>query len=284
MGLHQPEDLKVFNLFSLKGKVSLVTGSTKGIGLAVAIGLAEAGSDIAIVYRSTPAEEAEKISNDLAAANGVRVKSYQADVTNRERISNVVQQVVRDFGKLDVVVINSGISVPEPAEEVTEKVYHDIFGVNVDGAFFTAQAAGKVFKSLVADGVIKQGKIIFTASVSAVVVNIPQKQSIYNASKAAVVRLAKCLAVEWVDFARVNCVSPGYVNTEMVASFPKDWLAKWLSINPAQRNCSPYELKGSYVFLASDASSYITGENLVTDGGVSILNLMSIYKVILTIT
>ena len=102
---------------------------------------------------------------------------------------------------------------------------------------------------------------------SSLIVNHPQKQAPYNASKAGLVRLAKCLAVEWVDFARVNCVSPGYIDTDMLDVHPKEWRDTWFAQIPAQRLCQTYELKGVYVFLASNASSYITGEELVVGGG-----------------
>ena len=110
--------------------------------------------------------------------------------------------------------------------------------VNLDGAFYTAQAAGRIFK------IQRFGNIIFTASVSAVLVNLPQQQAAYNASKAAVVHLAKSLAVEWVDFCRVNCISPGYISTEMISTVPQEWKDKWHEAVPARRLCAPYELKG----------------------------------------
>ncbi|KAL1838937.1 hypothetical protein VTK73DRAFT_4194 [Phialemonium thermophilum] len=135
--------------------------------------------------------------------------------------------------------------------------------VNLDGAFWTAQAAAQVMK---AAGKTR-GSIIFTASVSGILVNVPQRQAAYNASKAAVTHLAKSLAVEWTDFARVNCVSPGFISTDMIHSHPQEWRDKWFTMIPAQRLCEPAELKGIYVFLASDASSYMTGANLVIDGG-----------------
>ncbi|KAG9255849.1 uncharacterized protein F5Z01DRAFT_680411 [Emericellopsis atlantica] len=112
-----------------------------------------------------------------------------------------------------------------------------------------------------------RGSIIFTASVSGILVNVPQTQAAYNASKAGLIHLAKSLAVEWTDFARVNCVSPGFIATEMLDVHPKAWRDKWFSMIPGARLCLAPELKGSYVYLASDASSYMTGANLVVDGG-----------------
>ena len=118
---------------------------------------------------------------------------------------------MKDFGRLDVVVPNAGIACHVPAEDFTEEEYRNIMAVNLDGAFFTAQAAAQAFKKQKASGILQQGRIVFTASVSSLIVNHPQKQAPYNASKAGLVRLAKCLAVEWVDVAGVNCVAPGFI-------------------------------------------------------------------------
>ncbi|CUM68089.1 uncharacterized protein PRCAT00005806001 [Priceomyces carsonii] len=264
--LYQNPDVPVLKQFFLGGNVSLVTGGSRGIGLAAAIGLAEAGSDIAITYNTSGKEilyKVEKIFVDL----GVKFKAYQCNVSNKREISECVEQVLIDFGRLDIVVPNAGVAVHEPAEDFSEEEYRKTMAVNLDGAFFTAQAAAKVFKAQKTNGKLEQGRIIFTASVSSLVVNYPQKQAPYNASKAGLVRLAKCLAVEWIDFARVNCVSPGYIATDMLDAHPKEWRDTWFSMIPAQRLCSTYELKGVYVFLAGDASSYMTGSELVLAGG-----------------
>lgn len=189
-----------------------------------------------------------------------------------------MQQIAKDFGKLDIVVANAGIASHYAAEDYTNEQWSEIMKVNLDGAFWTAQAAARIFKP---QGF---GNLIFTASVSAILVNVPQKQAAYNASKAGVVQLARCLAVEWVDFCRVNCISPGFIATDMLSVHPKAWREKWFNMVPAGRLCDPYELKGvgkqrisdseqnqanlkqAYVFLASDASSYMTGANMVIDG------------------
>ncbi|KAL2109668.1 hypothetical protein VUR80DRAFT_2162 [Thermomyces stellatus] len=139
--------------------------------------------------------------------------------------------------------------------------------VNFHGAFWTAQAAARLFERQWKAGGDGRASIIFTASVSAILVNIPQRQAAYNASKAAVVHLAKSLAVEWVDFARVNCVSPGFIATDMIETLPEEWQKKWPELIPGTRFCNPAELKGAYVYLASEASSYMTGANMVIDGG-----------------
>ncbi|KAK1713487.1 hypothetical protein BDP67DRAFT_402733 [Colletotrichum lupini] len=256
--------------FDLTGKTAIVTGGTRGIGLEVARGLAEAGAKVAITYTSTDPTEADATAAKLSASgNGVLVKAYKCNVRNRAEVESVIETATKEVGggKLDVVVANAGIADHIPAIEYPEDKFRDMLDVNFHGAFWTAQAAAKVFERQLKGGSDGRGSIIFTASVSAILVNVPQKQAAYNASKAAVVHLAKSLSVEWVDFARVNCVSPGFIATDMLSVHPEEWREKWFSMIPGGRLCEPAELKGSYVYLASGASSYMTGANLVIDGG-----------------
>ncbi|KAJ3939120.1 uncharacterized protein N0V96_010557 [Colletotrichum fioriniae] len=256
--------------FDLTGKTAIVTGGTRGIGLEVARGLAEAGAKVAITYTSTDPVEADATAAKLSeSGNGVLVKAYKCNVRNRAEVESVIETATKEVGdgKLDVVVANAGIADHIPAIEYPEDKFRDMLDVNFHGAFWTAQAAAKVFERQLKGGSDGRGSIIFTASVSAILVNIPQKQAAYNASKAAVVHLAKSLSVEWVDFARVNCVSPGFIATDMLSVHPEEWRKKWFSMIPGGRLCEPAELKGSYVYLASGASSYMTGANLVIDGG-----------------
>ncbi|KAL3448293.1 hypothetical protein BJX65DRAFT_295182 [Aspergillus insuetus] len=261
MPLYQPQDVhrNVLTQFSLKGKVAAVTGGARGIGFEIVRGLAEAGADVALIYSSNA--EANETAAKVAADNGVRVKAYQSDVTRRATIAATLNQVLKDFGALDIVVANAGVCTNCPNLEYTEETWRRDNAVNYDGAMWTAQAAGNIFK---AKG---RGNLIITASVSATLVNIPQTQVAYNASKAAAVHLAKSLAVEWVNFARVNCISPGFMLTKMLTQQPKELFDKWLAMIPGGRICDPAELKGAYVFLASDACCYMTGADIVIDGG-----------------
>lgn len=268
--LYKNENSHVLNLFSLKGKVSLITGGSRGIGLGVAEGLAEAGSDIAITYNSSSDEYIEELTDNFKKL-GVKFKAYKCNVAVKEEITKTIDRVIQEFDRLDVVVPNAGIAIHDAAEDFSQEDYRKIMDVNLDGAYYTAQAAANVFKAQKAAGTLLQGRIVFTASVSSLIVNYPQKQACYNASKAGLVRLAKCLSVEWIDFARVNCVSPGYIDTEMLDIHPKEWRDRWFSLIPAARLCATYELKGVYVFLASDASSYVVGEELVVAGGYTLI-------------
>lgn len=175
-------------------------------GLEAARGLAEAGCDVALIY--THSKNAEEVAQTIAKETGKTIKAYKSDVSSKDTIAETVEQIVKDFGKLDIMVANAGIATHHDGLDYTAEQWQEIMKVNLDGAFYTAQAAGHVFKKQ------GDGNLIFTASVSAILVNVPQRQSAYNASKAAVVHLAKCLAVEWTDFARVNCVSPGFIDTD----------------------------------------------------------------------
>ena len=206
MPIPKPADVPVLNLFSLKSKSILVTGGSRGIGLAIVQAYAEAGAKVAFTYTSatTTEETAKKVSADT----GATVRAYKADTRDRDAVFKLVDAVRSDLGALDVVVVNAGVGQHVNALEQTADEYRKIMSVNVDGAFWTAQAAGKVFR---AQG---SGNLIFTSSVSGVLVNVPQQQAAYNASKAAVTHLAKSLAVEWADFARVNVVAPGYIATD----------------------------------------------------------------------
>lgn len=189
-----------------------------------------------MIYSSS--KDAPTIAADIAKANGVKTAAYQSQVKDPAKIEATLQQIAKDFGKLDVVVANAGIATHYAAEDYTPAQWTEIMDVNLNGAFYTAQAAGRIFKT---QGF---GNCIFTASVSAILVNVPQKQAAYNASKAGLVHLAKCLAVEWVDFARVNCVSPGFIATDMLEVHPEEWRKQWFGMIPAQRMADAYELKG----------------------------------------
>ncbi|BCR89363.1 uncharacterized protein ACHE_50561S [Aspergillus chevalieri] len=228
MPLYQPPDVHapVLSQFSLKGKIVAVTGGARGIGIEVVRGLAEAGADVALIY--TTSSEAPEVAARIASETGVRVQAYQSDVTSRDQIAATINQITEEFGngRLDVVVANAGVCTNSPSLEYTEESWAWDNRVNYDGVMWTAQAAGKIFK--------RQGKgnLVITASVSSILVNIPQMQVAYNASKAAAVHLAKSLAVEWTDFACVNCISPGFIMTKMLTQQPKELFYKWLSMIP----------------------------------------------------
>lgn len=217
MPLYQPKNVNVpvLSQFSLKGKIAAVTGGAGGIGIEIVRGLAEAGADVALIYSSNKA--APELAAQIARETGVRVEAFQSDVASRVSIASTLEEITASFGqgRLDIAIANSGVCQNVPALEYTEETWQRNNAVNYDGVMWTAQAAGKIFKRQ------EYGNLVITASVSATLVNIPQTQAAYNASKAAVVHLAKSLAVEWADFARVNCVSPGFILTESTCILSK---------------------------------------------------------------
>lgn len=209
MPLFQPDlNTPVLQQFSLKGKIALVTGGSRGIGRQIVQAYAEAGADVAFTYRTST--DADETADIIAKQTGMRVKAYYADVTKRLPLTETIEHIATTFGngRIDIVVANAGVCQNVPSLEYDDESWNFVNSVNYDGAMWTALAAGRQFK--------KQGRgnLIITASVSANLINTPQTQVGYNASKAAVLQMAKGLAIEWVDFARVNCVSPGYMMTE----------------------------------------------------------------------
>lgn len=223
MPLYKPPDVNtpVLSQFSLAGKTAIVTGGAKGIGLEVVRALAEAkASHIALLY-GTSATAAEQAATSISAANpSTTIAPFACDVSSRAAVTSCIEHVRATLfapagGRVDVVVANAGVCESVEALDYDEESWARNNGVNLDGVMWTAQAAGRAFREQ------GRGNLIFTASVSATLVNVPQRQAAYNASKAAVVHLAKCLAVEWADFARVNCISPGFIMTDMLTRQPK---------------------------------------------------------------
>ncbi|MCP1109031.1 NAD(P)-dependent dehydrogenase (short-subunit alcohol dehydrogenase family) [Lachnospiraceae bacterium PF1-21] len=245
----------------LDGKAIYVTGGARGIGKSVATGFAEAGADLAIV--DVDIAEAEKTAKEIAEKNGVKTIAIKCDVTDPDDVKAMVAKVVETFGKLDVAFNNAGICINEPAEEMSYEAWMKVININLNGVFLTAQAAGQVM--------LKQGygSIINTASMSGHIVNVPQPQCAYNASKAGVIMLTKSMAVEWAKKnVRVNCISPGYIGTELISNDPKlkPLVEEWNKIGPMGRIGKPEELQGICVYLAGDSSPFTTGSDFIVDG------------------
>ncbi|PQE23757.1 L-xylulose reductase protein [Rutstroemia sp. NJR-2017a BBW] len=263
-------------MFSLKGRTAIVSGAGAGIGLAVAHALAEAGANVAIWYNSNKKalEEAEKIEKEY----GVTCKAYQVNVTSYEAVEEAVNTAVKDLnGRLDIFIANSGIPWTQgPMLDGEVEHYRKVVTTDLDGTFYCARAAGQHWRRQKKEGTTIDGKklenytygsFIATASMSGHIVNIPQMQSAYNAAKAAVIHLCKGLAIEWVGVARANSVSPGYIATEISTFVPPETKAIWKDKIPMGREGEAHELKGAFLFLASDAASYTTGTDIIVDGG-----------------
>ena len=255
---------------SLKGRVAMVTGGSRGIGKAMARGLAEAGADVVVVSRAA-LEEGEAVAADLRAAGAKGSFAMLADVTSRTSLDAAVDEALKRLGKLDVMVANAGIGIDVNAEDMTEDQWDRLMDVNLKGVFFSAQAAARHMIPR------KSGNIIVTSSLSAFVAN-GNPQACYNTSKAGVNMLVKCLAYEWARHdIRVNAIAPGFIMTDILGPYLREFPdeAYGYMIKPAAMNRigTPDELAGAAVFLASDASSYMTGQCMIIDGGYSLTPL-----------
>jgi NAD(P)-dependent dehydrogenase (short-subunit alcohol dehydrogenase family) len=251
--------MTVLDGFLLHGKNALVTGAGRGIGRALAIALAEAGAKIALVGRdSASAEKTLELVRE-AGSDGIVVS---ADINTDEGVKAAVDTTVSTLGSLDILVNNAGDCIHKPALEVTREDYDAVMGVNVEALYFLSQAAAKVMAKQ------GHGNIINIGSISALIVNRPQFQPIYNASKAAVHHLTKSLAAEWAPLGiRVNAIAPGYIKTEMAPVDEPRFKARWIDDSPQERYAMPEELGATAVYLAGDGSSFMTGSIIVLDGG-----------------
>lgn len=252
----------LLDLFSLKGKVVVVTGASgpRGMGIEAARGCAEMGADLAITYSSRK-EGAEKNVAELQKDYGVKVKAYKCNVGDYASVEAFVKEVISDFGKIDAFIANAGATADAGVIDGTKEAWDKVIQTDLNGTAYCAKAVGAHFKER------GSGSLVITASMSGHIANYPQEQTSYNVAKAGCIHMAKSLANEWRDFARVNSISPGYIDTGLSDFVAEDIQKLWLSMIPMGRNGLAKELKGAYVYFVSDASTYTTGTDLIIDGG-----------------
>ena len=251
--------MRVSSSFGLEGEVAIVTGAAQGLGEQMAIGLGEAGANV--VVADINLEGATKVSDDIKKL-GVDSLAIKIDVTEPTQIRMMTNTLIEKLGKIDILVNNAGIVNNFPAEEMPQGEWDRLMQVNLTGVFLCAQIVGKKMIKQ------KKGNIINISSMSGIIVNRPQPQIHYNVSKAGVIMLTKSLATEWAKYnIRVNAIAPGYMRTPLVDKVYPIYGKDWVKYIPMGRLGEPPEIKGPVVFLASRASSYITGNVLVMDGG-----------------
>jgi NAD(P)-dependent dehydrogenase (short-subunit alcohol dehydrogenase family) len=257
--------MSVLDEFRLDGKTAVVTGASQGLGREMARALAEAGADVAVpdIDYGSAVDAAEEIA-DL----GVETAALETDVTDEADVERMVQTVTDELGTVDVLVNNAGVVTHAPAEEMSKEDWDAVIDVNLTGVFLCAKHVGR--QMLDAGG----GSIVNISSMSGFIVNVPQPQVSYNASKAGVVHLTRSLASEWAgEGIRVNSIAPGYMRTELVdealAENP-EMEETWLEYTPVGRLGRPEDLRGLVVYLASGASAFVTGETVVIDGGYTV--------------
>ncbi len=248
--------------FRLDGKVAVVTGAARGIGFATADALSEAGAHVVIAdLELSAADSAAKV----LVAKGRKASAIAMDVTDSKRVDTCAQEIIKQHGKVDILVCNAGVAISFiPAEAMDDASWNKVIDVNLNGVFWCCRSFGKHMLER------KSGTIINLGSMSADIVNFPQEQAQYNASKAGVHHLTRSLAVEWASRGvRVNAVAPTYIETEMTRKGAHEHgvLGDWLDNTPMGRMGQPSEIASVILFLASDAASLMTGSIVSVDGG-----------------
>ncbi len=248
-------------VFGLKGKTAIVTGGGRGIGQVIARGLAKAGAEIVIISR-TGGEETVRL---ICEEDDGKAYDIKADVTKEEEVDKAVAEILDRSGKIDILFNNAGVCIHKDTFTATIDEWRSVIDINLTGEYIMSRA---VAKTMAEKGI--HGSIVNMASMSGTIVNIPQWQASYNASKAGVIHLTKSLAMEWIPYGiRVNSLSPGYIATPMSADVPQDLKDAWEPLMPMHRMGTPEELIPAILYLVSPAAGYTSGADTIVDGAYS---------------
>ncbi|USK35531.1 SDR family oxidoreductase [Bacillus sp. F19] len=254
--------MHVKEMFDLTDKVAIITGGGRGLGEQMAEGFAQAGASLVLCSRKAAA--CEDAAARLSREYGVKAIALSCDVTNSEDVKNVVKTTIEKYGKIDILVNNSGATWGAPVQEMPLEAWNKVMNVNVTGTFLMSQEAGKQMIKQ------KSGKIINIASVAGLGGTDPRYMDTiaYNTSKGAVITFTKDLAVKWGQYnINVNAIAPGFFPTKMSQVIIENGRDHFLNITPLKRFGTDQDLKGAALFLAARASDFITGDVLVVDGG-----------------
>ena len=249
--------------FRLDNKKAIVTGAGRGIGRALAIGLAEAGADVALLSRTK--EDLEEIAKYIREL-GREALVIPTDVTSREAIQESLQTIVETWAQVDILINNAGMNIRSKALDVTDEEWQKIMDTNLKSSFMMSQEVGKIMKETGT-----QGKIISISSVGGAVAL--RTGVVYAATKAAMIQMTKVLALEWGQYGiNVNSIGPWYFKTPLTEKLlaDPDYLSDILAVTPLNRVGELQELVGPAVFLSSEAGNYVTGQTLFVDGGMTI--------------
>ena len=250
--------------FSLKGKTAIVTGGARGLGKGISLALAEQGANIAIFCRGMKA--AEETVKELTAIGGTH-RAYRTDVTDFANCKESVEQAIKDFGRIDILVNNSGVAWVGDILDMDEDLagWYQVMNVDLNGAFTMSYLVGKHMREM------GGGRVINISSNSGEMVNKPQKMAPYNVAKAGLNRLTKCLAYEWAPYhIQVNAIAPGYTDSDLTNLMTPEEQREVHAKIPAGRFGNPAEIGALAVYLASPASEQMTGAVLTIDGGYSL--------------
>lgn len=244
-----------------KGKVVLVTGSSRGLGRSMAVRFAQEGASVIINYKYSK-HEAETIA-EIVSSYGNKCISIKADVSNEKEVKAMVDTIVKEYGKIDVLVNNAGIAIDVDFEDRKVQDWQDTLNTNLVGVFLVSKYVGKYMKEA------QSGKIVNVSSTNGIDTTYTYSVD-YDASKAALINLTKNLAIEYAPYINVNTVAPGWIDTEMNSDLPKDYLRNEKSKILLKRFAEPEEIAELVLFLSSDKARYIDGETIRIDGGLKI--------------